>query len=123
MPTVEGLTPAPTAEANLPNPASVYCEEKGGKVELREDASGGVAGICVFSDGSECDEWAYFRGECQPGGTPGAPEPTAAVEAELAGDGWKIYRTETLGYRWVIEEVGAACTAPAVNAVLTAATS
>jgi len=84
----------------MPNPASVYCAEHGGKVDLRQDASGGVAGICVFADGSECDEWAYFRGECQPGVTPVAPEPTSAVEAELASDGWKIYRNKTLGYRF-----------------------
>ena len=57
---------SPAPEANMPNPASVYCEENGGKVELRQDASGGVAGICVFADGSECDEWAFFRGECKP---------------------------------------------------------
>jgi len=90
---------SPTPEANMPNPASVYCEENGGKVELRQDASGGVAGICVFADGSECDEWAYFRGECKPGGTPAASS-TPAAETELASDGWKIYRNETLGYRF-----------------------
>jgi hypothetical protein len=22
--------------------------------------------MCIFPDGSECDEWAYFRGECGP---------------------------------------------------------
>ena len=37
------------------------------KLEFRQDESGGVAGICTFPDGSECDEWAYFRKECQPG--------------------------------------------------------
>jgi putative hemolysin len=69
---------SPTPKADMPNPASVYCEEHGGKVELRRDASGGVAGICVFADGSECDEWAYFRGECKPGSTPQAsPTPEA----------------------------------------------
>lgn len=57
----------PVPQAGLPNPASVYCEENGGKVELRPDSSGGTAGICVFPDGSECDEWAFFRGECRPG--------------------------------------------------------
>ena len=59
-----------TPNADMPNPASVYCEEHGGTVDLRQDASGGVAGICVFPDGSECDEWAYFRGECEPGNAP-----------------------------------------------------
>lgn len=71
------VTPAP--EANMPNPASVFCEEHGGKVELRQDASGGVAGLCVFPDGSECDEWAYYRGECSPG--QGAATSTVAAEA------------------------------------------
>ena len=90
---------APPEEAviGMANPASVYCEENGGKVDLRQDASGGVAGICVFADGSECDEWAYLRGECKPGGTPAASL-TPAAETELASDGWRIYRNETLGY-------------------------
>jgi putative hemolysin len=72
--------------AGLPNPASVYCEEQGYTVEMRE-GTGGVYGVCIFPDGSECDEWAYFRGECAPG------EGTA-----LAEDGWQIYRNEVVGY-------------------------
>ncbi len=52
----------------LPNPASVYCEEQGGVVEIRTDEEGNQQGFCVFPDGSECDEWAYFRGRCRPGG-------------------------------------------------------
>ena len=55
------------AQANLPNPASVYCEENGGKLEIREDESGGQVGYCLFEDGSECEEWAFFRGDCHPG--------------------------------------------------------
>jgi putative hemolysin len=51
----------------LANPASVHCEEQGGKLEIRTDADGGQKGACVFDDGSECDEWAFFRGECNPG--------------------------------------------------------
>ncbi len=50
----------------MPNPASVYCEEQGGQLEIRSDADGGQYGVCIFSDGSECDEWAFFRGECKP---------------------------------------------------------
>lgn len=53
-------------QPGLANPASVHCEEQGGTVEMRETALG-VAGFCVFDDGSECDEWAYYRGECSPG--------------------------------------------------------
>ncbi len=64
-------TPAPTPTkappAKLANPASVYCEEHGGKLELKQDASGGVVGMCRFPDKSECEEWAFMRGECKPG--------------------------------------------------------
>jgi putative hemolysin len=58
-----------TPEPGLANPASEYCEEQGGQVEIREDADGNQQGFCVFADGSECEEWAYFRGECEPDGT------------------------------------------------------
>jgi inhibitor of cysteine peptidase len=53
--------------AKIANPASEYCTQKGGKLETRQDASGGTAGVCVFPDGSQCDEWAFYRGECAPG--------------------------------------------------------
>ena len=89
---------SPTPEANMPNPASVYCEQNGGKLDLRQDISGGVAGVCIFPDGSECDEWAYFRGECKPGDAPESSESTPTSTAELASDGWKIFRNEQLGY-------------------------
>jgi len=54
--------------AGLANPASVYCVEQGGTVDIRTGDDGGQYGVCVFPDGSECDEWAFFRGECAPGG-------------------------------------------------------
>jgi putative hemolysin len=57
----------PTSAAGLANPASVFCRQNGGELEMRPDSAGNVAGICVFADGSECDEWAYFRAECKPG--------------------------------------------------------
>jgi putative hemolysin len=80
------ITPTqPPGQPSLPNPASVYCEEQGGTVDIRTDADGNQAGVCVFQDGSECDEWAYFRGECQPAGTesPALPasEPRFVSEA------------------------------------------
>jgi putative hemolysin len=51
----------------MANPASVNCEEMGGRVEMRTDADGGQYGVCIFEDGSECEEWALFNGECVPG--------------------------------------------------------
>jgi putative hemolysin len=68
----------PTPKEEIANPASVYCEEQGGSLEIRKDASGGEIGMCIFPDGSECDEWAYFRGECAPAGSTGTEEPAAA---------------------------------------------
>lgn len=50
----------------MPNPASKHCAESGGKVDIRDEQNGQV-GYCVFNDGSECEEWAYFRGECKEG--------------------------------------------------------
>ncbi len=62
------------ASANMPNPASAYCEKHGGKLEIRKDQQGNEYGVCVFSDGSECEEWSFFRGECQPGQQTSTPE-------------------------------------------------
>ena len=59
-------SPAPGA-ATMPNPASAYCERHAGQLDIRTVASGGQYGVCVFPDHSECPEWDYYRGECQPG--------------------------------------------------------
>jgi putative hemolysin len=55
---------APQVQAGTPNPASVYCEQTGNKLEIRTAADGSQNGICVSLDGNTCDEWAYYRGEC-----------------------------------------------------------
>jgi len=63
-------TAAPTdtfeSPVEIANPASEYCVEQGFEVEIRTEADGQV-GYCIFDDGTECEEWAYFRGECAPG--------------------------------------------------------
>jgi inhibitor of cysteine peptidase len=52
----------------MPNPASVYCGQAGGSLEIKKDAAGGEYGMCTFTNGSSCEEWALFRGEgCLPG--------------------------------------------------------
>ena len=65
-----GSGDTPSAEttdgAGLPNPAAEYCQEQGYDYEIRTAADGSQSGVCIFPDGSECDEWAFFRGECGP---------------------------------------------------------
>jgi hypothetical protein len=75
----------------MPNPASVYCEQQGFKSETRTAADGSQTSYCIFPDGSECDEWMYFRGECGPSAS--SPQPTAEII-----DGWETFQNETLGY-------------------------
>jgi len=53
-------------QSGLANPASVFCEEQGGTVETRTGGAGDQIGFCVFPDGTEVGEWAYFRGEAAP---------------------------------------------------------
>lgn len=63
-----GGTEEEQPDSGLANPASVYCVEQGGTVEIRTDEAGNQAGVCVFDSGGECDEWAFYRGECSPQG-------------------------------------------------------
>ncbi|MEN9804087.1 MAG: hypothetical protein RIS41_934 [Actinomycetota bacterium] len=57
-----------TATTNLPssdpvgiaNPASEFCVEQGGTVEIVEE-EGGQVGYCNLPDGSRIEEWEYFR--------------------------------------------------------------
>lgn len=56
-------TTTPAGTTQLANPASVNCEQKGGKLEI-ETTPAGQQGICVLADGTRCEEWAYMRGEC-----------------------------------------------------------
>jgi protein-disulfide isomerase len=56
------------SQAQIANPASVFCVDNGGRLEIRNTDLGQM-GFCIFSDGSECEEWAYYRDECTPGGT------------------------------------------------------
>ena len=73
-PAQSASTPVP----NMPNPAAVYCEQQGGKSGIVTAADGSQSGRCVFPDGSQCDEWAYFRGECKSGDSLVIPSPTVS---------------------------------------------
>lgn len=56
--TVSG--PDPIMGLQLPNPASVYCIERGGSINIKQSPQGDVT-TCVLSDGTEIDEWVYYR--------------------------------------------------------------
>ena len=74
-------------QVGIPNPASVYCTEQGNKHEIQMASDGSQPGICIFPDGSTCDEWAYYRGECGPAAQNPTPAMTAEATAEASGGG------------------------------------
>lgn len=77
---LEGEMPFASTEetADQVNPASAYCKEQGYHLEIRSDQAGGQYGVCIFPDGSECEEWSFYRGEC-------APPPEAGQQQGMAG--------------------------------------
>lgn len=96
------LTPMPepaatgTPEANLPNPASVHCREMGNTLDIRTQADGSQKGVCVFPDGTECDEWAFFRGECGLA-TPAVEESPTPDSAKAVNDWWGVIKKTDAG--------------------------
>jgi putative hemolysin len=84
----------------MPNPASVFCEAQGGKLDLG-------AGICVLPDGTRVDEWEYYRTQtsgqtglanpaavfCEDqGGTVSGPEPMCRLPNGTEVDAWDYFR-------------------------------
>lgn len=51
----------------MANPASENCIKKGGSLEMRKNKNGQY-GVCLFEDNRQCEEWAFFRGQCPEGG-------------------------------------------------------
>ncbi len=72
-----------TDSVAIANPASVFCEKQGYRLETRTESDGNQYGVCIFPDGTECDEWAYFRGECAPAGQEPATENKAVEAAKI----------------------------------------
>lgn len=56
VPTGSPVTDIP--DSGMPNPASVYFEQQWNKPEIQTTADGSQSGVCIFPDGSVCDEWA-----------------------------------------------------------------
>ena len=107
--------PTDIPQADMPNPASAYCVEQGFKSEIRTAADGSQTGYCTFPDGSECDEWAYFRGKCGPAvqseENASPTEIPTAMPINLADyQGWWTYTHTEYGFSimlpedWVVDE-------------------
>jgi len=47
----------------MSNPAALYCVSLGYKYKIVEDGKGDQYGFCIFPDGSEGEEWAFYRGK------------------------------------------------------------
>jgi len=90
---------------NMPNPASVYCDQNGNTHEISTAADGSQSGICIFPDGSSCDEWAYFRGECGPAGESSLiPVPTVDATTNASGGYFEPGTSEAIAdWRGVIK--------------------
>ena len=88
-------------QAAMPNPASVYCLQNGNKLEIQTASDGSQPGVCVFPDGSTCEEWAYFRGECGPAAQ-ASPTPAMTVEAttEEIADWWGVIESTEPGAQY-----------------------
>ncbi|AZS49972.1 DUF333 domain-containing protein [Entomomonas moraniae] len=44
----------------MANPASVYCEQIGGKLEIK-NSTDGQYGMCTLPNGEQIEEWALYR--------------------------------------------------------------
>ena len=103
------LEATPSSQMNLPNPASVYCEEQGYRLEIRTAADGSQNGFCIFPDGSECEEWAFFRGECGPAGQITPASSATEIPTPLPVDlndtqGWWTYTHAVYGFSFLLPE-------------------
>lgn len=63
----------------MANPASVFCIEQGGTLDIVDEANGQV-GYCNLPDGTRIEEWEYYRSQ-----NPDAQETDST--AQLPGDG------------------------------------
>ena len=48
----------------IPNPAAEKCLEEGNEYDIKVAEDGSQYGMCTLPDGTECDAWSYYRGEC-----------------------------------------------------------
>ena len=58
-----------SVEVESGNVASKYCIEHGGSSFIQKstllNGTETQKGVCEFPNGSQCEKWQYFRGECK----------------------------------------------------------
>ena len=52
--------PSPQPPVGIANPASAYCVEKGGRLDIVNTPTGQV-GMCTLPDGTVIEEWELMR--------------------------------------------------------------
>ena len=82
----------------MPNPASVYCEQQWGTLNIVKDEEGNESGMCKLADGTEVEEWEYYRAnhpETETWAT--AEEATTQEPATEEAEAWtgEVATTET----------------------------
>lgn len=104
----------PSSPGTMANPASLYCEQHGNQLKIVTAVDGSQSGMCIFPDGSRCDEWAYYRGQCGPRAQGQAtPGPTGAPLRPAGEPGWWTYAQPVYGFSiqlpgdWTAEEASA----------------
>ncbi len=118
----QGVCPSPSTMPGMANPAAVFCQQRNNTYQIKTNPNGSQYGVCILSDGTTCDEWAYYQGLCPAplttGGSAGMANPSATFcvskgytyqivtnpDGSQAGncvftngkacDGWAYYRGE-----------------------------
>jgi putative hemolysin len=93
-------------QPDMPNPATLHCEQNGNTHEIRTAEDGSQSGVCIFPDGSTCDEWAYFRGECAPaaGASGGGPGGSGSAGEDGSGGAMPAGASEPITDWWGVIE-------------------
>jgi len=92
MKNTESTEGAQEENAQLANPAAVYCEEQDGILTNMEFEAGSMS-FCVFEDGSECGQWDFFNKACGKG--------DLKKQILTEGEGKRVYSGDTAVVHYV----------------------
>jgi hypothetical protein len=79
----------------MADPSWEYCAQQGGK-PVSVPGTGGEHGVCVFPDGTQCNTWDLYHGDCKPPATP-AKATSRPKSPALVIAGWAAVTVVGLG--------------------------